>query len=232
MHRGVFRNPWTIGIATTTVGTVLGGWFLALHWSDVKSLLAPVWDALTDTAGYLSGTVQVHRWSLLVLLVSLLGFAVGLAYVVHWRCRRTVESALRAALKNAAAAPAQPAAAPQAAAAAPQAPEPEPQIPADFAPITEELVTLRRAFEAHPLPTDLREVAVAMRTRTKKNDATEAHAERALQDLCQVGAMRLHDPVMHRYRLTPAGLAYCYKLDDEQNLKWTMLKQPPGPRYA
>jgi len=181
--RRFLTNAWTVGIGSTAIGTALVTW----RWPDVRPSLMPVRDAFVDTAGYLAGTVHVHRSTLLILLVGLLVFAVVLAHVAVWFHRA---QAVRA-----------------------QSTTP-PQLPAGFKPTERQAAALAQAFALHPHAVDLPDIAVALRNRIGLNDATQAHAERVLDELCKLGAMRLIDPAFHQYHLTPAGLDYCRGWDD------------------
>lgn len=72
-------------LGSTLIGVAVAAIITAWRWSDVRRYLASVWTA----AGYLSGTVQVHRWALFALLLVgllVLGLALALA-VVWWRQR-------------------------------------------------------------------------------------------------------------------------------------------------
>jgi hypothetical protein len=87
--RFISNNPLVAGTIAGTIAAVVGGlilaWALDRHLMvDLRQLMLAVWTALTDTGTYLTGTVPVHRWALLVLLVGLLAFAVVLANVSVW----------------------------------------------------------------------------------------------------------------------------------------------------
>lgn len=186
----VSNNP----LIARLLGALLATWLLAWRWSDVKLYLLAAWAAFADTADYLAGTVQVRRGTLLALLVGLLVFAVALAHAAVWLCRGLAE--------NAPAAPGL------------RTPVSEPTFPGDFKPTEPQGAALVCAFQHHPNSVDLRDVTMKMRTATSFHYAMPAHAERALEELCQLGWMQLTDRFSHRYRLTPAGLKLCHEWDD------------------
>lgn len=73
-------------LGSTLIGVAVAATIAAWRWSDVKRYLASVWSA----AGYLSGTVQVHRWALFtLLLVGLLVLALALALAIVWWRQRS-----------------------------------------------------------------------------------------------------------------------------------------------